>query len=155
MNDSEHNITYDMHPLQSFVEQLISATGKIIAFTLLGLMILSIALVVSSAFALHAAVGAATLFLVGFAALLIGYIYSLGRKSPLIIVRNGQKTILDSFTPIYLLLILCGFVQILFWVLDPCSPNHEPRSVFIIAVAGAFAYFRQQYRQATASQHVN
>ena len=32
-------------------------------------------------------------------------------------------------------------------LIDPENAIHEPRSVFILAIAGAFAYLRYQYSQ--------
>ncbi|MBL8121026.1 MAG: hypothetical protein JNJ78_26220, partial [Anaerolineae bacterium] len=74
------------------------------------------------------------------------------RKSPIIISSRFEgKRRLDVFTPIYLILVLCAFVQTSFWVIDPDNNIHEPRSVFIIAVAAAFAYLRRQNQSQSAA----
>lgn len=141
-NDERSNA----HPLQGCITNFMPIAGAIGAFILVALTMFSVYLVNSSASSVHETVGVISLFITMIALFLLAYVVTLTRKSRITITtRSGGKRSLDSFTPIYLLLVFCGFIQTFFWVIDSENNIHEPRSVFIIAVAGAFAYFRHQY----------
>lgn len=148
LKESHRPISTDTpaHPLQGCVLRLIAVAGPVSAFILVILTIFSIYLVNSLAFAIHEMAGIVSLFITMIAMFGLGYISFLIKSSKITVTtRSGGKRPLDAFTPIYLLLVFCGFIQTSFWVIDPENNIHEPRSVFIIAVVGTFAYFRHQY----------
>ena len=150
MNNDEHS---NVHALQGCITNFMPIAGAMSAFILVALTMFSVYLVNSSAATIHEILGVISLFVTMIALLGLGYISLLIRSSRITITTtSGGKRPLDSFTPIYLLLIFCGFIQTFFWVIDPENNVHEPRSVFIIAVAGAFAYFRHQYLANSVSQ---
>jgi len=64
---------------------------------------------------------------------------------PGIFIEEYPRRKLDNFFIANVFLIALGFLQTIFWVIDPGNNIHEPRSVFILAVAGSAAYFHQQY----------
>ena len=135
------------HRLQPLVNSLTLLLGKAIALFLGFFTLASLGLVVSSAFAIHEILGVVSLILVILAYLIVGYITFLVRTSQITIIQKERKVTPDNFTPLYLLLVLAGFVQTVFWVIDPENSIHEPRAVLIIAVSGALAYFRSKYRE--------
>jgi hypothetical protein len=145
-NDDNNDERSNAHPLQGYITNFIPIAGKMGTFILVALTMFSVYLVNSSAATIHEFLGVVSLFVTMIALLGLGYISLLIRRSRITVTtRSSGKRPLDSFTPIYLLLVFCGFIQTFFWVIDPEDNIHEPRSVFIIAVAGAFAYFRHQY----------
>lgn len=142
MNDDE---TADVHPLQKLVTGGLILLGRASALMLLLLTAFSLFLVVTSAFTMHEVLGVVSLLGAIGAWTLMEYVYRLNRVAPIIITNRGRRRQLDNYTFPHLLLIGCGFIQTLFWVIDPDNSIHEPRSVFIIAVAGVYAYFRSEY----------
>ncbi|MBE2267063.1 MAG: hypothetical protein IAE80_02445 [Anaerolinea sp.] len=38
-----------------------------------------------------------------------------------------------------------ALIQTFFWAIDPLNPIHEPRSIFLLAVSAALAYFRDEF----------
>ena len=154
-NDENNDERSNVHSLQGCITNFVPIAGAISALILVILTMFSLYLVNSSAFAIHEIAGILSLFFTMIFLFGLAYISLLIRNSKITVkTRSGGKRPLDSFTPLYLLLVFCGFVQTLFWVIDPGNNIHEPRSVFIIAVAGAFAYFRHQYLANSAPQTV-
>lgn len=147
MKNSDNNgERSNAHPLQGCITNFMLIAGAVSAFILVALTMFSVFLVNSSAANIHEALGFISLFVTMITLLGLGYISLLIRNSKITVTtRSGGKRPLDSFTPIYLLLVFCGFIQTFFWVIDPENNIHEPRSVFIIAVAGTIAYLRHQY----------
>jgi uncharacterized membrane protein len=144
MEATESNKTPNLHPLQGCVTRIIPLVGIITALILNLLIIISIYLMVDSAFVVNENLGGMVSFITLIYCSILGYVYFLTEKSGMIIIVSSGNVKLDKFTPIYLTLIFCGFIQIIFWVIDSGNNIHEPRSVFIIACGAIIAYFRQK-----------
>jgi hypothetical protein len=46
---------------------------------------------------------------------------------------------------------ILAFIQTFFWVINPQNPIHEPRSVFLLAISVALAYYDTQLNNLSAS----
>jgi len=150
MVDNKSNTDVTIHPLQGCINNLIPLAGATIAFILVLLTLFSLYLVNSSAFAIHNTIGIFSLFFTLCPTLAISVITPTTKI--MIPTIEGDKRQLDSFTSLNILLIWCGFIQTLLWVVNPQNINHEPRSVFIFTLAGSFAYFRYQYLERIKQQ---
>ncbi|MDX2077352.1 MAG: hypothetical protein SFZ02_13045 [bacterium] len=144
------NTDLTTHPTQGSINRIQAIVGTITAFILSLLTFLSLFLVYSSAVAISEIWGVISLFFATIVMFMLAYLsYLIKNLKIMIPTASGSKRPLDSFTLtlLHLLLILCGFVQTFFWVIDPENAIHEPRSVFILAIAGIFAYLRYQYSE--------
>ena len=139
-----------IHPLQKIIHNSLGFVGAFIAFCLNVLIILSAILLVNSAGYLGQVTQIVALIFVIIACAIVGYIYFLNRSQGIVIINSNKSSRLDNFLPTQIFIVFFGFVQTIFWVAQPENPIHEPRSVFIIAVAGALAYFRSQYLRSSS-----
>ncbi len=52
------------------------------------------------------------------------------------------EKVTERYFNLQIMVAILAFIQSAIWVLQPENPNHEPRSVFLIAVSGLLAYMR-------------
>ena len=97
-------------------------------------------LVMNSALTINEFVHMLTLFIAMCACFGLAYLSRFFKKHHVLI--NGRRQ--NTYSLMLALLLVCAFVQTFFWVIDPDSGIHEPRSVFILTTAGIIAFFRQQ-----------
>jgi hypothetical protein len=148
MSDNASPEIPKVHPLQPFVRPFISIVALITTLTLISLIFISVGLTVLSAIAINQTFGRIMGLIVAIILMLIGYL-TFPTKVPRITISDGTESRpLNIFTVCQFLLIACGFLQTFFWVIDYSNGIHEPRSVFILAVAGATAYFRDEIQKA-------
>ena len=130
--------------LQALVDQTIAVLAKLVRPLFQLIVFFCVALVVCSAWSIHEVLGWVAIVGAIFAITIVGGLQFLIHFGKVTISIHGEKRPLEMVTPVYMLLLFCGFFQILFWVIDHTNSIHEPRSVFILAVAGGVAYIRQQ-----------
>lgn len=144
------------HPLQKYVGCLMRISGALIALFMVSMTAVSVFLVIDSSLLVGETVGLITMLVVMFACFFFAYLSLQIRRSPIMITYMGKTRPLDAQTPIYYFLLACGFVQTVFWVVQPEKGNHEPRSALIFISAGLIAFFRyqiqknEQYKKAQA-----
>src|SRR5687768_4432976 len=107
--------------------QLMSMGGLVIALFLLGMTALSTWLLIDSAGKISEAVAIVTAIALLLAYLALAYVSTKTKQSAIKITHLGTTNPLDSLTPLYFFVLACGFIQTLFWVLQPSDSNHEPR----------------------------
>jgi len=137
-----------IHPLQNFVNRTAPLVGFLTVALMSVISVFSIFLVINAASVIGGPVYLLTLIgglaLFGLQRYLSNFI-----KNNTLLVR-GQKV--DVLTLWITSLLICGFVQTFFWVVDSDNPIHEPRSVFILVTAGFLAFIRNQIRITQAEQ---
>lgn len=140
LTDSEQNNPTIEHPLQKFVNRSAPFVGFFAALFILSITFFSIFLVINSAYTIGGFVYLTTLIgslaLFGLQSYLLRFI-----KNNRLLVR-GKKV--DQLILWIIPLLIYGFVETFFWVIDSSSPIHEPRSVFILATAGILGFVRSQ-----------
>ena len=139
---SEPNLlpTESVHPIQAFINRSAPFVGFFAALFILSITFFSIFLVINSAYTIGGFVYFMTLVgslaLFGVQSYLLRFI-----KNDRLLVR-GKKV--DQLILWIIPLLIYGFVETFFWVIDLSSPIHEPRSVFILATAGILGFVRSQ-----------
>lgn len=106
------------------------------------IMFFCVGLVINSGFEINRGLGFLTLAIVIVSYVIVGLFNLLGRHN-VEIIHKGEKKPIERLTPIYYWFLVLGFLQIFFWVIDSENSIHEPRSIFILAVAGIMAYVRR------------
>jgi hypothetical protein len=140
-----------VHPIQKFINRSAPAVGFMTALFLFAISAFSIFLVINSAYTIGGIIYLLSL-IGGLIVLSVqNYLLKFIRKNRLLI--QGRKV--DNLTLMLIPLLICGFVQTFFWVIDPTSPIHEPRSVFILATAGILSFVRSQTDRAEKNAALN
>lgn len=140
MSTNEQPSTDVVHPLQQIINRSAPFVGFFVTLFILSITAFSIFLVINSAYTIGGFVYFITLVgslaLFGLQSYLLRFI-----KNNRLLVR-GKKV--DQLTLWIIPLLIYGFVQTFFWVIDSSSSIHEPRSVFILATAGILGFVRSQ-----------
>jgi uncharacterized membrane protein YciS (DUF1049 family) len=137
------------HRIQQLITRTLPPLGALIGLATSLLAIFSLVLVVASAFEISQLLGVVTLVGV-ISAYVIAALLSDSPKRRITYKLGNEVKPVSQATSAYILLVVCGFIQTLFWVHYPANPIHEPRSVFILAVAGFIEYYRRQYEKSQA-----
>jgi len=140
MSANEQPSTDVVHPIQAFINRSAPFVGFFAALFILSITLFSIFLVINSAYTIGGFIYfttlAGSLALFGLQSYLLRFI-----KNNRLLVR-GKKV--DQLILWIIPLLIYGFVETSFWVIDSSSPIHEPRSVFILATAGILGFVRSQ-----------
>jgi glucan phosphoethanolaminetransferase (alkaline phosphatase superfamily) len=135
------------HPKKESVNQAFGCLGIGIAFTLNIFSCVSAFFLIASGFEFSRDAGILVFLLVVVSYIIVYRIHQLIKNPGITILVYSEKRSLDNIYPVYLLLILFVFIQSLFWVADPSSENHEPRTYFMTLVSGALIYSSGAYRK--------
>ncbi|MCA9884298.1 MAG: hypothetical protein KC708_15050 [Anaerolineae bacterium] len=145
MIEKDQETKTEVHPLQPKLNGCMLLAGILGAIALMILTAFSFYLIVNSAEAIGQPVDIITSIILLIMIISVLIIFYLNKKSGITYLVQNTSHTLDNFLILNVLLLLLGFIQTFFWVIDYDENMHEPRSVFILAVAGSFAYMRQQY----------
>ena len=137
--------------VEGCLPSLFARIGIVLALIITFLILGCIGLVVSSASTINPVLASVTAIVLVSGCLLSIFISNPKGKFRFNYLEQGTtaKPIM-WYMPISILLFIAGFIQTMFWVYAPDNPIHEPRSVFILAVAGFIEYYRRQYEKTQA-----
>lgn len=138
--------TTNAHPLQPIVNVSVAVIARLLGPCLFLLTLASGLLIIDSANRISPELGGAVTALAAFGLFVALAVISVNSSAGVFLIHGSLRHRLEPWTPLEVYAVVCGFVQTAMWVADPSKEIHEPRSVFIIAVAGALAFYQHQNR---------
>jgi len=129
-----------IHPFVGFVvlQGFFTVIGLIFG-GFLALILVSIYITVDSAFTVSRTLGyLVVIFLFAFTFLYYNYFMPF---------KNKKREYIKGYFNLQLLIATLGFVEVIFWMLQPSNDVHEPRATFLVGASAFLAYMKSRYYQ--------
>lgn len=108
-------------------------------YGLIALIAFGILIIIYSALDISPEIGVLTI--VGVIVYLLIYLFFLYPHT------HGKRDLLQTYLNLQFMFAIFTFVQVIFWMLQPTNPYHEPKSVFFGIVSAFLAYMKNGYRE--------